>query len=251
MTTIENIYNCGCVAYDVPVLTRCEVHNGYVVATVPETKVLRPKTYKLDGFRLIHSDLKKVVHKLQDGFVDLVLSYPQHDPFYVRSHLTPAGTFRFGDKDIFKDYYRVLSDDGSMFLIVEYSVLAEALLACTFAGFKIQQIVNTSSSIIREHLSFHSKKKKDEQSSWLTCRAGVLLSKKGAIVPRLPDEIELKRNADELLHMFQLDASSRILDGSCIHYPFMFSALRNGHKIIGVTENSERYHNIVNYLERD
>lgn len=241
-----NIYSCGCVAEGVPILSRCDTHNGYVCALLPESKVTRPSKYELKGFKLLHMDLYKVLRKIKDNSLDMVLSYPQHDPFYIRTNMRIDAQGRFPNR-ILEEYYRTLSSEGRIFLIVEYEVLAEALYAMAASGFKINQITTVVSRVIKEPSFLKRKKDKDERKFYVQ-RAGVLLSKKDT-ESNLPNIINLKRNADSLLDLFQLSSNSRVFDGSCIHFPFVVSALRKGHRVIGVVDNNKRYSSIVNYLK--
>lgn len=221
-----NFYSCGCTAQgDVPAISRCAEHNGWIVATV-KNEVTKKQMVKANGTTLAHAPVEEVLQKCIERKMhfDLICSFPEHAVFYAMNSVL-QDAWRQKINPIMPLLYQCLSKKGHMVFIVEQSLLARLLYDGAMAGFEINSTTLISSSIKEEPLY---KQKFPELHVY---KFAVVFSKGGKY--SLPDFLPLRKLARRLARL----EPRRVLDISCIHTPF----LELGERRVGICENYQRY----------
>jgi hypothetical protein len=233
-----NVYSCGCSAVDVPVMSRCVEHNGYVVASI-DNKVEKPEIRRSDdkSLTIIHDKLLPSMRRIKEGKVGLIFTYPDHCLFALRDTIDDKLFTTFPDK-FFPECDRVLNDDGHIVLIVEGFVLHSVLYCAIKSGFKVNSI-----SVCRLLLQDEPLQSKliQEYYSYKTC---VVLSRsgKGKTIPNLKLGM-----VNKIINHF--DPKGIVLDTSCIHRPLIFESCKT-RKTIGIVPNKRRFNSVVDGLRK-
>lgn len=236
-----NVYSCGCTARNVPVLSRCETHNGYVVVVtngdVPRSS--RASRKSKDGRMVIlYDSLLGGMGRLRDSSVGLVFTYPDHFPFAARDSVETQAFQDFPDL-YFPECRRVLKDDGHVVLIVEHNILSSVVYCGVKAGFKVNSVSTVRMKIKDEPFS------QDFLNSFYVYKACVVLSPRKSESRLKVGNVEL-RNAQKLAEKFH--TSGLILDTSCIHYPFVFASKKIA-KTVGIVSDNARYKSLIKRME--
>lgn len=92
MNVVRNYYSCGCyTSADVPILSRCTAHNGWVVSRSGHD-IVRPRVYKQPKLRICHAEVFDVLQKIKP--VDFIFAYAQPHWFSFLRVSTPLGFAR-------------------------------------------------------------------------------------------------------------------------------------------------------------
>ena len=222
---VRNYYSCGCyTTADVPVISRCEHHNGWVVCRTggniitPRVHVRSPK------IRICNAEILDVMAKLKSP-VRLVFSYVEPGLF---SHAKQYSTYGFSSArlEYFALLKNVLSDKGCAVLIIDPEDLAAVHYQAMLQGFDID--LRLVPVYFRPD----------------PIRYGRMLAEKtykvavGLNTGKLP-AFNLKR-LDKLLDGLRIPERCRILDTNCNYLDGLVEA-RPDANIIGVIEDGTRY----------
>lgn len=221
-----NLYSCGCIQHgDVPVLSRCEKHNCYLVGTL-RNKVAKRRSFRVDDLRIRHHPLSETLETLQEKRIrfDLICSYPEHDPLHAYNALESG--WHTSINPMFVELNNVLAPEGHMLLVVEQTLLAKVVYDCLLSGFTLNSIsiVSSPAAIIPLHVNW---------PEFYVYKFAILLSKKGSGIT-LPGYLPLAKVHKRLKKLFE---PRSVLDTSCIHNSFLSIA----DKTIGVCEDEKRY----------
>lgn len=221
---MRNLYNCGCyVADDVPVISRCAQHNGWVVARVSH-QVTRPRqlTYG-DKLKIIHHNLYDVLPNLKKPF-DFVLAYPEYNLFSAQQQLTAEGFIR-SRMELFDHIQRLLKPDSKAVIIVDVCNMASAVYQALLRGFEV-------------HTRFAPVLIKSEPLYGDVWDERVYKAVIGLNTGPLP-RFRLG-DATSFFDALEVPDDARILDTSCILLDVLQSARPNA-KVVGIIEDGNRY----------
>ena len=225
---MRNLYNCGCyVADDVSVISRCAIHNGWVVARVSHS-VTHPRQLTVGKrLKLIHHNLYDVLPHLKRP-VDLVFSYPEYNLFAAQQQLTPLG-FANARMEIYDHIERLLKPDGKAVIIVDVCNMASALYQAKLRGFEVHHRF-TPILIKGEPL---------RGESWQERVYKVMIGLNTGPLPRFRAS-----NPRPFFDELGISQEARILDTSCILLDVVQRA-RPKAKVVGIIEDAQRYRTIV------
>lgn len=114
---MRNFYSCGCyVSDDVPVISRCEHHDGWVVCRT-DFQVTHPRQFQKGNLKVIHQNLLDVMPMLKRS-LDFAFCYPNPSLFYAPSNMTDRGFAAYRMEFMFH-LKRLLSDDGCALFVVD------------------------------------------------------------------------------------------------------------------------------------
>uniref|UniRef100_A0AB39CE26 Uncharacterized protein n=1 Tax=Pseudomonas phage HRDY3 TaxID=3236930 RepID=A0AB39CE26_9VIRU len=118
--TMINHFNCGCVLVgDVPTITRCEEHNGFIVTShnqnVPERRFSNEHGTVWQG-TLLHS-----LRKIKDECFSYVYAYPEHHVLNAFNWLRPDA-WRNKQMEEMRHLQRILKPGGYITFVVDPSV---------------------------------------------------------------------------------------------------------------------------------
>lgn len=126
-----NLYSCGCHAGgDIPILTRCAIHNGWIVAAIEQAR--RKEVLKTKRVTVWHDTLYNNLRKLPDGRFHHIFAYPEHDVLFAAQHMTRKA-WRDHTIELFAQIKRLLKPNGYATLIVDYSALHTVLYQARMA----------------------------------------------------------------------------------------------------------------------
>lgn len=229
---MRNFYSCGCyVADDVPVISRCGEHNGFVICRT-NCRVTNPRQLiigKRKRLKIIHHNLYDVLEKLQQP-ADLVFAYPEHDLFPMAHMLTPFG-YRNSRIEVFKHIQRLLKPDGKAVFLVDPIDLGTVLYQAQLRKFEV-------------HTRFFPVVIRPEPLQWSKSNEKFKVYKiaVGLNTGPLP-----RLRLDDLTPFFDelgVADEARILDLSCIHIGAVKKARPNS-KIVGICEDANRYRKFI------
>lgn len=235
-----NVYSCGCTAMDVSVVSTCDEHGGYVVSATDDVigrSDRRSFMTKDKSSILLYADVLGAMRKLKDSSVGLVLSYPDHFFFYVRS-LTNDKAFRDFPDSYFTECRRILARDGHIVLVVEPAIITSVVFCAAMSGFQI-----ANQFLIRMRIVDHVETDKDSIGD-NGYRAVLFFSRTGQDI-----EHEVRTVKDVRSAALSLHKSGLILDTSCIHHPFVVSARKKA-KTIGIVSGRRRYEALKSRLAK-
>lgn len=221
-----NFYSCGCTAIgDVPILSRCGLHGGHVVALVKD-QVNQIRSFRSGDIRIKHKPLPAVIADCRSKNIafDLIAAYPEHASFYAHDSLVEKG-WRRKINPLIGDLHSLLTDDGHMLLIIEQTLLARALYDCFMSGFELNSVTLVSSVIAHE--PYHKL-----WPEFYVYKFALLFSKHGEGL-QLPEYVPMSKLHKHLEPL----RPKKLLELSCIHPPFLHLA----DKTLGVCENYSRY----------
>ncbi|MNU95545.1 hypothetical protein D3C71_855650 [compost metagenome] len=224
---MRNFYSCGCyVADDVPVISRCGEHNGFVICRTG-WRVTNPRQLiigKRKRLKIIHHNLYDVLERLQTP-VDLVFAYPEHDMFVMPHMLTPFG-FRNHRLEVFDHVLRLLKPEGKAVFLIDPIDLGSITYQALLRKFEVH--TRFFPVYIRpEPLWSRSNEKHKVYKIAVGLNTGPL--------PKLRVD-DLKSFFDGL----DVPREARILDLSCIHIGAVKTA-RPDSTIVGICEDANRY----------
>ena len=224
---MRNFYSCGCyVADDVPVISRCAQHNGWVVCRT-NYRVTHPRQLLVGSkVKILHHNLYDVLPHLRRQ-VDLIFAYPEYDLFAVAHQLSPFG-FASQRMEIFEHVQRLLKPEGKAVFIIDPVDLGTMLYQAKLHGFKTY--TRFTPVFIKPETLWS---KSAEQSISKVYKVAVGLNTGPLPRIRLTD---LKPLFDGL----GVPDDARILDTSCIFLDRV-QAARPESKIVGIVEDASRY----------
>ena len=238
-----NLYSCGCSATDVPVLSRCKEHNGYVVIVSNNEVPARHRTSfrtKNRKLSLLYCSLLDGMRRLRESTVGLIFTYPDHYPFLARDRIDSNNWRDFPDK-YFPECKRVLQPDGHVVLIIEHLALASVVYSAIKAGFKI-----VSQSVVRMVIS-------DEPvdstflNDFYVYKVCLVLTHRAHDSNKSIGDIQLKNVGR---HIANFHTGGLVLDTSCIHYPVVIAA----HKVtrtVGIVSDWKRYNALKERIKKE
>lgn len=122
---MKNIYSCGCHAEgDIPILSRCKDHNGYIVAATEHARTR--EVFNKSRLTVWHDTLENNLSRLPDAAFEHIFSYPEHDLFYAQSFMTRKA-WRDSPMGLFAHIKRLLKPEGYATLVVDYGALHTVL----------------------------------------------------------------------------------------------------------------------------
>lgn len=130
-----SLFSCGCHATgDIPTLSRCAEHNGWIVAChnidVPAAE-FKSKSMTLWQGTLLHS-----LRRLAADKFSYIYAYPEHHVLYALSWLTPKA-WREHNMEMMQQLYRVLKPGGFISIVVDPSVVHSLLYQAHKVGFSV------------------------------------------------------------------------------------------------------------------
>lgn len=126
-----NLYSCGCHATgDIPILTRCAIHNGWIVAAIDHAR--QREVLKAKRVTVWHDTLPNNLRKLPDGRFHHIFAYPEHDVLYATNYMTRKA-WRDSNLEMFAQIKRLLKPGGYATLIVDYFALHTVLYQARMA----------------------------------------------------------------------------------------------------------------------
>lgn len=231
---MRNFYSCGCyVADDVPVISRCGEHNGFVICRT-NWRVTQPRQLiigKRKRLKIIHHNLYDVLTMLKQP-VDLVFAYPEHDMFVMPHLLTPFG-FRNSRVEVFKHILRLLKPEGQAVFLIDPIDLATVTYQAKLRKFEVH--TRFFPVVIRPEPLRWSRSRENETQKVYKIAVGLNTGP----LPRL--------RLDDLAPFFDalsVPDEARILDLSCIHIGAVKKARPNS-KIVGICEDANRYRKFI------
>ena len=225
---MRNFYNCGCyVSGDVPVLTRCALHNGWVVARTDCT-VNQPRLFRQGRVKVVHDNLLSSLPRLKRKY-DLVFSYPEYELLAFAHQLTDLG-FARSRMEFFSELTRLLGVDGKAILVLDPDQVAMALYQLRLLGFR-PHLRYVPVRIVPEPM----KKYKLEQTKYYKVMVGV----RTGPLPKFR-----LASLDSFLTSVGVAENATILDTSGMWMEQLVEA-RPKSNIIGIVENVSRYRRIV------
>lgn len=135
LSTMISLYSCGCHATgDIPTLSRCEEHGGYVV--VCHNHSVQKRSLKKGRAILRLDTLLHNLRRLKDNRYSYIFAYPEHHVMHAMAHMTPKA-WRDTDMEMMGHLYRVLKPGGYISIIVDPSVSNTVLYQAAKLGFKV------------------------------------------------------------------------------------------------------------------
>lgn len=222
---MRNLYSCGCyVVGDVPVLSRCAYHNGYLVASL-DNRVTKRQQLKFGNCRIVHEHLSEVLPKLNKP-LDFAFSYPESHQFLAHQFCTPLGwtTARI---EVFAHLKRLLKPEGKAVFIVDTHILRTVLYQAMLQGFQ------TDVRFTRVHLK--------HEPLINFCTLGDEFVYK-AVVGLNTGPLPRFRMTDPtpFFDALEVPETARILDTSCILFDVLQKA-RPSATLLGIVEDVRRF----------
>lgn len=224
---MRNFYNCGCyTADDVPIISRCAEHNGWVIART-DASVTNPRQLvlgKRKRLKIIHHNIYTVLENLSKP-LDLIFAYPEFSLFATQHQLSPFG-FRNSRMEIFNHVMRLLKPEGQAIFLIDPIDLGSIAYQCNLR--KLDFDTRFFPAYIKNEPLFS---KQIETHKVYKIAVGINTGP----LPRL--------RLNDLTSFFDaLDVpdEARILDLSCIHLSAV-QAARPDAKIVGIVEDATRY----------
>lgn len=133
---VRNYYSCGCyTTADVPVISRCEHHNGWVVNRTGHS-IIRPRVFaKASNIRICNAEIYDVMDKLKSP-VDILFCYADVELFFHARMMTPVG-FAKTRSEFFIRLKQTLGDNGVAVLVIDPEDMAYVYYQATLHGFSV------------------------------------------------------------------------------------------------------------------
>jgi len=229
---MRNLYSCGCyVADDVPVVSRCGLHNGWVVCrhdcdvTEPQSLVVHKR------LKIIHDNLYSVLPKLTKP-LDFVFAYPDYRLFGSHTQLTPAG-FANARIELFAHLLRLLRPTGMAVFILDVHVSHYCYYQAVLHGFDVH--TRLAPVLVKNEPLIHLPYEERVYKMVLGLNTGPLPS----FSPK---------NPQAFYDALGVPAEARILDISCILLDTVQRA-RPDSTILGIIEDATRYRRTVAHVQ--
>ena len=220
MNVVRNYYSCGCyTSADVPILSRCAEHNGWVVAR-SGYDISQPRVYKQPRLRICHADAFDVLRKIKP--VDFAFVYAQSTWFSYLRVVTPLG-FARARMELLERLFKVTDKAVIVVDPEDYGALA---YQAELLGLKTY--TRLIPAYVRPEPLRHGKQPKIKVYK-IACAIGV------DSLPRFG-----MSSLNKLIEHLNLKDDARILDMSCTHLDQIQRAMPNA-TIIGIIEDAQRF----------
>lgn len=154
LDTMISLYNCGCYAVgDIPVLSRCEEHNGYVV--VCHNQNVGTDRFVHRDMTLWQGTLLHNLRRLKAEQFSYIFAYPEHNELSASQWMTPDGWLRMR-LEWMAHLKRVLKPGGYISMIVEPSVTHTVLYQAALLGLRVDVRPHTTEFFEKEPYTTHS-----------------------------------------------------------------------------------------------
>lgn len=154
LDTMISLYNCGCYAVgDIPVLSRCEEHNGYVV--VCHNQNVGTDRFVHRDMTLWQGTLLHNLRRLKAEQFSYIFAYPEHNELSASQWMTPDGWLRMR-LEWMAHLKRVLKPGGYISMIVEPSVTHTVLYQAALLGLSVDVRPHTTEFFEKEPYTTHS-----------------------------------------------------------------------------------------------
>ena len=118
--TMISYYSCGCHAEgDIPTLSRCEEHDGYVV--VCHNQNVQQRSFKSERGTVWQGTLLHNLRRLKDAQFSYVFAYPEHHVLNAFRWITPKA-WRDADMEMMHHLKRILQPGGYVSIVVDSEV---------------------------------------------------------------------------------------------------------------------------------
>ena len=120
LDTMISLFSCGCHATgDIPILSRCEQHNGCVV--VAHNMNVKERSFKSERGTVWQGTLLHNLRRLRDEQFSYIFAYPEHHVLYGFNWMTPKA-WRDADMEMMYHLKRILKPGGYISMIVDPGV---------------------------------------------------------------------------------------------------------------------------------
>lgn len=120
LDTMISYFSCGCHATgDIPTLSRCEEHDGFVV--VCHNQNISERRFANEIGHVWQGTLLHNLRKLKDAQFSYVFAYPEHHVLNAMNWITPRA-WRDANMEMMRHLKRVLAPGGYIAFIVDPSV---------------------------------------------------------------------------------------------------------------------------------
>lgn len=127
-----NLYSCGCHAEgDLPVLSRCKEHNGFIIARSGQSR--QREEFNAKSAIVWHDTLENNLCRLPDRSFEHIFSYPEHDVFYAYQ-MSTGKAWRDAEMPMFRHTKRLLRPNGYATFVVDFGVLHTVLYQAGMVG---------------------------------------------------------------------------------------------------------------------
>lgn len=154
LDTMISLYNCGCYAVgDIPILSRCEEHNGFVV--VCHNQNVKEERFVHRDMTLWQGTLLHNLRKLKAEQFSYIFAYPEHSELYASQFMSPLG-WRNMRLEWLAHLKRVLKPGGYISMIFDPAVTHTVLYQAALLGLSVDVRPHTSEHYTKEPYSTHS-----------------------------------------------------------------------------------------------
>lgn len=152
--TMISLFSCGCYATgDIPTLSRCEEHNGFVV--VCHNQNVKHERFVHRDMTLWQGTLLHNLQKLKAAQFSYIFGYVEHNELGASRHLTPNGWRKFRLQWL-EHLKRVLAPGGYISLIFDPEVVHTVLYQAELLGLSVDVRPHTLEHFEKEPYSTHS-----------------------------------------------------------------------------------------------
>jgi len=135
LDTMISYFNCGCHATgDIPILSRCEEHNGFIVVCANHD--VKHQRFSNAYGTVWQGTLLHNLRKLKDAQFSYVFAYPEHHVLNAMNWFTPKA-WRDTDMELMHHLKRILAPGGYISFIVDPSVSHTVLYQAYKLGMKV------------------------------------------------------------------------------------------------------------------
>lgn len=154
LDTMISLFNCGCYATgDIPTLSRCEEHNGFIV--VCHNQNVKHEKFVHRDMTLWQGTLLHNLRKLKAEQFSYIFGYVEHNELSASKWLTPTG-WRNLRLEWMAQLKRVLAPGGYISLIFDPEVTHTVLYQAELLGMSVDIRPHTLDQFQKEPLSTHS-----------------------------------------------------------------------------------------------
>lgn len=154
LNTMISLFNCGCYATgDIPTLSRCEEHNGFIV--VCHNQNVKHEKYVHSDMTLWQGTLLHNLRKLKAAQFSYIFAYVEHNELSASKWLTPTG-WRNLRLEWMEHLKRVLKPGGYISMIINPEVVHTVLYQAALLGLSVDVRPHTLEHFEKEPFSTHS-----------------------------------------------------------------------------------------------
>jgi len=120
LDTMISFFSCGChVEGDIPTLSRCEEHNGFVV--VCHNQNVQERSFKSERGTVWQGTLLHNLRRLRDDQFSYIFAYPEHQVLNAMKWVTPKA-WRDTKMEMMYHLKRILKPGGYISMVVDPDV---------------------------------------------------------------------------------------------------------------------------------